>query len=527
MKKLALFLLALPTLMFAQQPKLVVGIVVDQMRFEMLERYQASFSDNGFKRLQTQGFSFDNCHYNYIPTYTGPGHATIFSGKTPKNHGIVANDWYNRAENKMVYCVEDNSVKPIGGDGYPRSPKNFQAQSLADMVKRDKVSKSFGISVKDRGAILPAGQLANGAFWMNDKAEFISSNYYGKALPEWLLEFNEAKHSSKYAQLTWELSLPENAYSVSDADDRPCEVFGLKNKPVFPYPLKKAAEQRGPAIIKYTPFGNTILTDLAIELLKNEALGQDEHMDFLTISYSSTDYAGHVFGPRSVEVQDMYIKLDLELARLMAYLDEQVGEGQYLLFLTSDHGVVDCPGTAANPNEYIDSDAIKARIDSICEAEYGGPLVSKVTNYQIWFDHALVNDLFLNVDDVAFVVLEKMKEYKGGKYFANSWTKGDLMTCNEPTCLQIKNAMRDDLAGDAFFMTKEGFLLSSQNTGTSHGTGYSYDTHVPFLIYGANVEPGTSNEPIVIPDIAPTILSLMEVMPDEDLDGESRLDLMR
>ena len=506
-----------------------MGIVIDQMRFEMLERYSTTLSDDGFKKLQAEGFSFNNCKYNYIPTYTGPGHASIFSGQNPTTHGIISNDWYDRSTNKMVYCVEDNEVKTIGSKGKSgnRSPKNFKSQSIADIIKQNDKSKTFGVSIKDRGAILPAGQKADGAFWLDETNTFVSSSYYGHSLPHWLKVFNEKGLASQYAQLTWNLSLSPSAYMNSDEDLRKCESNYLKKKPEFPYPLKEVSEKKGAGVIKYTPYGNTLLTDLALELIVNEELGLDEYTDFLSVSYSSTDYAGHAFGPRSLEVQDMYIKLDLEIARLIDQLDSQVGKGNYTLFLTSDHGAVDCPGTKANPNEYVDSEAIKARVDSICEVEYGLKLVSHISNFQIWFDHALINEMFLNVDDVAFVVAEKMIEYNDGKAFAQCWTKGDLMMCDEPTCLQFKNAFDEDLSGDAFFMTTEGYLYSSSNIGTSHGTGYSYDTHVPFILYGANVNRGSSSSEIIIQDIVPTLLNLIEVMPNTTFDGESRVNLMR
>ena len=528
MKKAFLLLLFLPSLLVAQKPKLVVGIVIDQMRYEMLERYRSTFSDSGFAKLQKEGFSFSNCNYNYIPTYTGPGHATIFSGNNPKNHGIIANDWYLPEQNKMMYCVEDNSVTTVGSDnkGGNRSPKNYKSPSIADLVNQNKKSKSFGVSVKDRGAILPAGKNANGAFWLDKSNNFVSSTFYGKELPKWLTVFNEKQLATKYTENTWKLSLPAEKYTASDEDLRKCEAKPFGQNSVFPYNLKKAAAKNGAGVIKYTPYGNTLLTDVALELMKNEKLGKDENTDFFSISYSSTDYAGHAFGPRSVEVQDMYIKLDLEIARLINYLDAEVGEGQYVLFLTSDHGAVDCPGTATNPMGYVNSGEVKARIDSICKKEFGRSLVSKVSNYQIWFNRELVSDLSLEINDVAFTVLKKLKEYHNGNIITQGWTRKELMNCSELTCEQFKRTYKASLSGDAFFMTAEGYLLSSGNTGTSHGTGYAYDTHVPLLFYGMNVHPGSSNKNVIVQDIAPTVMDLVKIIPEVKFDGVSRLSVM-
>ena len=527
MKK-AILLFFLPTILFAQKPKLVVGIVIDQMRYEMLERYSSTFGENGFKKLQAEGFSFNNCNYNYIPTYTGPGHATIFSGQNPKKHGIISNDWYVPQTGKMVYCVEDNKVKTVGSKDKNgnRSPRNYKSPSLADLVKQSDKSKSFGVSIKDRGAILPAGKNASGAFWLDSENNFVTSTYYSKALPIWLSTFNKSKYASQYLAATWDLSLPAEKYTASDVDFRKCESTSLKKEPIFPYNLEEISEKKGAETIRYTPFGNTLLTDVAIELMKNEALGKDEHTDFFSISYSATDYAGHAFGPRSVEVQDMYIKLDLEIERLINYLDSEVGKGQYTLFLTSDHGAVDCPGTKTNPAEYVIRGDLKSAIDSISLAEFGSKIVSKVSNFQIWLDHDLIEKLFLNLDDVAFIMVEKLKEYKGGRVITRGWTQNDLLECDQPTCEQFKRTYKENLSGDVFFMTAESYLINSNQVGTSHGTGYSYDTHVPLLIYGWNVTPGSSNENIIVQDIAPTLHGLLKLNTNTSFDGENRRNLM-
>lgn len=521
-------LVFLPSFLIAQQPKLVVGIVIDQMRYEMLERYSSTFGETGFKKLQKDGFSFENCNYNYIPTYTGPGHATIFSGQNPKKHGIISNDWYVPQTNKMVYCVEDNKVKTVGSKDKNgnRSPINYKSPSLGDLVKQSEKSKSFGVSIKDRGAILPAGKNASGAFWLDSENNFVTSTYYSKTLPDWLKAFNELDLASQYVSSSWNLSLPAEKYVASDDDLRACESKLLKKEPIFPYNLDEISENKGAGIIRYTPFGNSLLTDVAIELMKNEELGKDEHTDFFSISYSATDYAGHAFGPRSVEVQDMYIKLDEEIARLINYLDSEVGEGQYTLFLTSDHGAVDCPGTKTNPAEYVIRGNLKSRLDSISMVEFGGKVIRKVSNFQIWFDHDLIEELNLNLDVVASRTVEKLKAYNGGNIITQGWTRNALLECSDITCEQFKRTYKESLSGDAFFMTAKSYLINGSQMGTSHGTGYGYDTHVPLIIYGANVIAGNSSENIIIQDIAPTMHDLLKLNTNATFDGESRLNLM-
>ena len=528
MKKHIFLTLLFPVCLLGQKPKLVVGIVIDQMRYEMLERYTASFGNNGFKKLQSQGFSFHQCNYNYIPTYTGPGHATIFTGQNPKKHGIIANDWYIPKENRMVYCAEDTDVKPVGtkGESSMRSPKNLQTLSIADLIKQENGSKSFGISVKDRGAILPSGKNADGAFWLDVSSHFVSSTYYGKRLPQWLVKFNEQELATQYMQGTWSRSREESIYLVSDVDKRKCERSPLKKESVFPYDLNEAMKKKGNSLIKYTPYGNSLLTDAALKLIQHEQLGQGEKTDFLSISFSSTDYAGHAFGPRSQEVQDMYLRLDSEIERIINFLDANVGKGEYLLFLTADHGVVDCPETKNNHGKYIFQKDVETYLDSICMAEYGAKLISHMSNFQIWFDHELLEKMYLNVDDVAFVIHAKLQEYKGGNVFNQGWTRADLMECQDKTCEQFKKTYKEDLSGDAFFTLTSGYLLSGSRSGTSHGSGYSYDTHVPLLFYGWNIKPGTSSEPVVIQDIAPTVYDILNLTTEHSFDGKSLKKLM-
>ncbi|MCT4622053.1 MAG: alkaline phosphatase family protein [Schleiferiaceae bacterium] len=526
MKKLLLALF-IPFNLLAQNPKLVVCVVVDQMRYEMLDRYAYNFGTEGFNRLTQEGFSFTNCNYNYIPTYTGPGHATIFTGKDPSHHKIIANDWYDPNKGKTVYCALDKSVKPVGtkDSDSKRSPKNMKSKSLADYVIQGKNAKSYGVSVKDRGAILPAGQNATGAFWMDKDANFVTSTYYSKKLPNWVSEFNSKKYSEQYLKKGWNLSKDKGEYKASDKDKRKVEsnTFG---KVVFPYDFTSLLEEKGQSIVKSTPYGNTVLLDFAFNLIENEKLGADEITDFLSISFSSTDYAGHAFGPRSVEIEDMYIKLDLEIERLLNYLNENIGEGEYILMLTSDHGVVDCPGTSTNPLEYVNSKKVKTYLDSATTAFWGSSLIEEMTNYQIWLNLDTLEFLSLDVEDTKYFISMLLAEYGEGKYFNNVWIKEDLNECQQGDCLKFKKAYSEELAGDLFFTLNPGYLLSSRSTGTSHGSGYDYDTHVPFLLYGQGIKAGNSNKNVIVQDIAPTLYDLLKLEHNAKFDGESRKALM-
>jgi predicted AlkP superfamily pyrophosphatase or phosphodiesterase len=308
MKKNILFLTFIMSLNMQAQdrPKLVVGIVVDQMKMEYLYRFSDDFSPNGFKRLMTNGYTFQNMHYNYMPTYTAPGHASIYTGTTPSTHGIVGNEWFSRSLGKEMYCTDDVSVKTIG-DGTAKegemSPKNLQSTTITDELRlaTNFKGKVIGMSLKDRGAILPAGHFANWAFWFSKTGAFISSSFYGTALPDWVSQFNQEKRYMPYITKGWDLFKPASTYNESLPDDNPYEGK-LYNSiaPVFPYNLKDMYDKNDAGVIRSTPFGNNLLAEFAMKAIEKEELGKDNITDFLTVSFSSTDYVGHLLGTRSI-----------------------------------------------------------------------------------------------------------------------------------------------------------------------------------------------------------------------------------
>jgi predicted AlkP superfamily pyrophosphatase or phosphodiesterase len=350
---LASFLFCFNFLAFAQQqkPKLVVGIVIDQMRYDYLDRYWNKFGNDGFKKIINNGFNCKNTHYNYMPTYTGPGHASIYTGTTPENHGIIANDWYDKRQKKYVYCAEDTTVKTIGStskDGL-MSPKNMITTTITDQLKLNTnfKGKVIGISLKDRGAILPAGHKADAAYWFEGKntGKWISSSYYFNELPKWVQEVNKKNSANTYLNSPWNTLLPIAEYTASIADNNPYEgLFEGEKTPTFPHNLPALRDSNeNYSLIKNTPFGNNITTEMALAAIIGEKLGEDEITDFLALSYSSPDYIGHQFGPMSVEVQDNYLRLDQDIAQLLTYLESKFGKDEVLIFITADHGAVDVP----------------------------------------------------------------------------------------------------------------------------------------------------------------------------------------
>ena len=327
------------------RPKLVVGIVVDQMRYDYITRFYGKYGNGGFKRMINEGFNCKNNYFNYIPTKTGPGHASIFSGTTPKYHGIIGNNWFDKSLKRKVNCVEDNTVEPIGTDSADgkKSPQWLLTTTLADENRlfTQMKGKSIGISIKHRGAILSAGHSANAAYWfdLNGKGNWITSSFYMDALPQWVQDFNTSDVTESYFK-EWNTLYDINTYTESGNDLNNFErIFEGKKSATFPYDLEALRRENGNyKIITESPYGNSLTTDFAISALDAEELGKDNITDVLTISYSSTDKVGHDFGVNAVETEDTYLRLDLDLERLFNALDEKVGEGEYTMFLTSDHG---------------------------------------------------------------------------------------------------------------------------------------------------------------------------------------------
>ena len=296
------------------RPKLVVGIVVDQMRWDYLYRYYDRYGDGGFKRLLNDGFSCENTLINYLPSYTAVGHSVIFTGSIPAIDGIVGNDWIDQISGKNWYCTEDTSVQTVGttGNSGQMSPHNLLVSTITDELRlaTNFQSRVIGVSLKDRASILPAGHAANGAFWFDDaSARFITSTYYMQDLPDWAKKFNAADEPQKLVANGWNTLYPLNTYSQSTADNATWEgKFKGENAPVFPHDMKNIY-QDDHGSIRSTPYGNTLTLDFAKAAVNGYNLGKGKAADFLTINCASTDYVGHKYGPNSIEVEDTYLRL--------------------------------------------------------------------------------------------------------------------------------------------------------------------------------------------------------------------------
>ncbi|MGL4364723.1 MAG: alkaline phosphatase family protein, partial [Bacteroidales bacterium] len=383
-------------------PKLVLGIVVDQMRYDYLFRYWNKYGEGGFRRLLKEGHNCENTMYNYVPTYTGPGHASIYAGTTPSVHGIVSNDWYVKKKKKEIYCVSDSTMQSVGTStaAGKMSPVNLLASNISDELRLANVKKSkvIAIAIKDRSSILPAGHNANAAYWYDGTTgDFISSSFYMNDLPQWVKDFNAQKLADKYLSKDWNTLLPIKEYTESIADSNAYEgLFAGEKNSKFPHKLPEIRQYKGYSTIAPTPFGSSLTKDLALQAIEKEDLGMDEYPDLLAVSFSSPDYVGHQFGPSSVEVEDTYLRLDRDLAEILAYAEKKVGKGNVLVFLTADHGAVHNAKYLMDnkiPAGRFDSHQIRKELNTYTYEHYKDSMVLEVTNQQVYLDDEKINAL--------------------------------------------------------------------------------------------------------------------------------------
>jgi arylsulfatase A-like enzyme len=500
-------------------PKLLVGIMVDQMRPDYLTRFSPEFGPDGFNRLRREGFECRNTHYNYIPTVTGPGHSSVYTGTTPRYHGIVGNSWYDRRLRHDVYCTDDTTVQLVGtAKGMGVSARNQLSTTLGDELKMTYGGRSrvLSLSLKDRASALPAGHMADGAYWLDtNTGDFISSTYYVPKLPAWVQEFNAQKKADAYRQQTWSPLKPASAYLNSIADSNRYErIFKGKTAATFPYNFAKLAPLNAPPAYEslYTsPFGDNLLTDLALAALKSTDLGRDEVPDLLAISYSSPDAVGHAFGPLSKEENDLYLRLDLEIARLLTALDQTVGKGNYTVFLTADHGASEVTRYLADhqlPVGTFDRRAIYQAAGAYLAAQLGpGQWLEKESNNTYYLSRPLLAQRKIELTHAQQVLAEFLRDQPGITQ-VNTTTQllnGGYTTGPEA---RLVAGLYYPRFGDVRYELLPGWT-GDIGVGASHGTGYAYDTHVPLLWWGMGIVPGVSYAPHTITDIAPTAAMLV------------------
>ena len=504
------------------KPKLVVGIVIDQMRWDYLYRFQPLFAANGgFKRMMNDGFNCNNTLIPYTPTVTACGHTCVYTGSVPNIHGITGNNWWDKAANKEMYCTEDKSVSAVGnskGDAGKMSPKNMLTTTIGDELRlaSNFKSKVIAVAFKDRGAILPAGHSANAAYWY-DRAtgEFISSSYYINNLPQWVNNFNSRKIVDSFYTLGWQTKLNKETYlqyCTEDVKDYENKAFG-KEAQGFPYNNLAQFINKDYNKIISTPFGDKIIIELAKSALLNEKLGANNATDMLAVSFSSPDYVGHSFGPNSWEVLDAYIRLDEELGKFFDFLNAQYGKGNYLSFLTADHAVAHVPGFMQEhklPGGVFDDRAAEKEMNTLLMNQFGASrLIVSSSNFQISLNHNKIDSLKLDEKKIAQWIIQYLKSRDE---IMNAFELDDLMKqpMNKTVREMLANGYFSGRSGDIQYILKPGFI-DGMKTGTTHGLWNPYDTHIPLLWYGWGIKKGSTHRETYMTDIAATLAALLKI----------------
>lgn len=523
------------------KPKIIVGIVIDQMRYDYLYRYQSHYGSGGFNRLLEAGFSCENTHFNYVPTYTGPGHAAIYSGSTPSLNGIIGNDWWDPEWRAKRYCTADKRYRTVGG--VAKTPPEIGQQSPAAMLSSTitdelRLSNNFrskvaAVCLKDRGSILPAGHIPNACYWFDDTSgNWITSTYYPDSLglPQWVRDYNTQRWPDTFLSKTWEMGhTPTESFANWDFVGTYGNLQGG-----FPHDFATAQDKGGYGVLRYTPFGNTLVTDFAMKTVEGMGLGADEWPDFLCLSYSATDYCAHQFGIHAAETEDMYVRMDRELARLIDFLDKKFGKNNVLLFLTADHGGAETPAHLRQlriPAGVFPESKLEEILEKSLAAAFGlsGNFIQAIENQQIWLNWDALADFDLKPEDVVEALGGQLRSLPG-VYDVLTRQELELLPAEYPFISELRRGFHPRRSGDIIYLLDPAWHADDKffaTGGTTHGSPYPYDTHVPLLWYGWHIQPGETFAPVSITDIAPTLAAMLRIMEPNSTTGKIIEDLMR
>lgn len=506
-------------------PKLVVVIVVDQFRYDFLERFADLFGSGGFRRLMNEGALFTNANFSYVPTFTACGHAAIFSGSHPAQNGIVGNNWFDRDAGRVRIMVSDDTAKQVTGKGAEgatgvASPRALIGTTIGDQMRlaTNLRSKVVAVSFKDRSAVLPGGQRPNGAFWFSESiGEFVSSDYYSKELPQWVHRFNKTTRPDKYFGAKWERVLPAEAYARAQAENLDLQTSATLGRS-FPHTLTGGEDKPGPKFygtFVVTPFASEYLKEFGKAAIEAEQLGADPFTDLFSISFSSPDLAGHYYGPDSQEIVDTYVRLDRVIADLLDFIDRRVGLSNTIVAVTGDHGVAPIPEYAKTLGfdaERLPPAAVTEAANKALTARFGeGKWVQAFVNDQLYLDQKLIAERKADPAEAERIAGEAALGTRGVvNFFTRAQIVGGLMP-DTPMARLVVNGFYRKRSGDVWVITKPFSFFVEGGLPTTHGSPYSYDTHVPVIFFGAGVRAGRYNAECAPSDIAPTLAALLGV----------------
>ena len=534
---------ATPALAEQQEPpRLVLQITVDALRGDLPTRYADVLGKGGFRYLMDEGVHYTNAHYQHANTETIVGHASLATGSVPAAHGMVGNVWFDREQGRLVYNIEDARYQLLtaGGDVDSsteidptqkaakvdgRSPAAILSSTFSDelAVHFGGKSKIFGVSVKDRGAVSLAGH-AGKAFWFSKATgEFVTSDYYYPRYPDWVNVWNARKPAMAYAGKSWELMHPPSSYLFGDADDRDYEIDFPGFGRTFPHAYGEAGDKYLTTRLTLSPAGDELTLDFAKALLANEKLGEDEVPDYLAVSFSSTDYVGHMFGASSLESEDNIARLDRTLAELLAYVDKKVGLENTLIVLSADHGQPEVPGHLAERGianaHYFDVDGLdKTPAITALKKQFGigEELIKEFFPPYLYLDRELIREKGLDQATVEQAIAEELMKFDG---VAAAVSSTALRTASLPDTLLMRSILRNfhpKRSGDIYLVFEPNVFINDLEgliVASIHGSPWRYDTFVPVIFAGAGVGAATISRPVTPYDIAPTLAAFLGVKP--------------
>jgi hypothetical protein len=549
---LAALLLVTPcSLRATEKPRLVILVVFDQMRGDYVKKWRPLFSQEGFIRMQTEGAWFDNCHYPYGVTTTGPGHASLLTGTCPDTHGIINNSWYEAKSGATVNCATSArytrvpplmiKTDPAKDDAETKeskksigNPDRVLAPTVGDALRLaygDK-SKIVGLSFKDRSALFPVGKNPNGAYWVDSTdGMVITSTYYRDAVAPWVKDFNEKRVINRWFDKEWNRLLPDVDYvAYSGPDEVETEGKGSKQGGVFPHPMNGGKTEITKSYydaLYNSPFGNEFLFELTKSAVEGENLGQDDIPDLLTVSFSCTDSVGHCWGPDSQEVLDVNLRADRLMADFMKYFDEKVGKGKYLICLSADHGICSLPEVSASKGldaKRLSNKKYHAEAEKFLQTKFGGNEVVDSKTKLKWIEQTSLPWFYLNRKLIESKGLDVKVVAKSLAGFLNRvegvqrvFTREDLERDQDPYDFfgqRMQRSYFPERSGDLAIMLKPYWLPGEEKaTGTTHGSPHPYDTHVPLLVFGTGVNPGTRHEPVTPQAIASIFSQALGIKP--------------
>lgn len=516
-----------------ERPKLVVGVCVDQLRWDYLHRFYDRFGTGGFQRLMEEGYSYENAFINYAPSVTAAGHASIYTGTTPALHGIAGNDWITDVNNLQTNAVKDTIFKTIGSnsDRGKAAPLKLLSTTIGDELRLSNhfASRVYSIAWKDRASVIPGGRGANAAYWFDDKTgKWVSSSYYMNTLPGWLEDYNSKLNADSLMGISWSLIKPAASYVNTGEDAASWERnFPGESRPAFPHSFSKD-EKGGYSNLGLSPQSQKLSFDLARSLIEDEKMGAGRYTDMLCLSLSTLDQVGHLTAPNSLEIEDLMIRLDQELGRFIRFLDKTIGQDNYLIFLTSDHGVAHSTGFMIEKKLSAGNLPLRSMVkewNDSCYRKFGVEPVLNVLNYQVYLDEEKIRRTGNDISLVEKYIMQNIRK-REEVLQVFSYREMEKVILPEKVMQMFVNGYVAGRSGDIQIILKPGFT-DRFSQGGDHASWYNYDTKIPVLIYGWHIPVGRSYRRISITDIAPTISALLGIQPPSAATGEVLVEVVR